>query len=82
MENNLKPYLLRDRSITMVEAVKTGKDDYVEKHLTQTILAGRTMVNVWKASNQVVAVGLNRRGNTVYKKLAKEYATLNVEASN
>ena len=66
----------------MVEAVKTGKDVYVEKPLTQTILERRTMVNVWKASNQVVVVGLNRRGNTAYKKLAKEYATLNVEASN
>ncbi len=59
-------------AIQMVEAVKAGKDVYVEKPLTQTIKEGRTMVNVWKASDRVVAVGLNRRGNEVYQKLAKE----------
>lgn len=59
-------------AIQMTEAVKAGKDVYVEKPLTQTIVEGRTMVNVWKASDRVVAVGLNRRGNEVYQKLAKE----------
>jgi len=59
-------------AIQMIEAVKAGKDVYVEKPLTQTIHEGRTMVNVWKASDRVVAVGLNRRGNEVYQKLAKE----------
>jgi predicted dehydrogenase len=59
-------------AIQMIEAVKAGKDVYVEKPLTQTIHEGRTMVNEWKSSNQVVAVGLNRRGNEVYQKLAKE----------
>jgi predicted dehydrogenase len=58
-------------AIQMIEAVKAGKDVYVEKPLTQTIKEGRTMVNVWKASKQVVAVGLNRRGNEVYQRLAK-----------
>jgi predicted dehydrogenase len=59
-------------AIMMIDAVKAGKDVYVEKPLTQTIKEGRTMVNVWKASDRVVAVGLNRRGNEVYQKLAKE----------
>jgi predicted dehydrogenase len=59
-------------AIMMIEAVKAGKDVYVEKPLTQTIREGRTMVNVWKDSDRVVAVGLNRRGNEVYQKLAKE----------
>lgn len=59
-------------AIQMIEAVKAGKDVYVEKPLTQTIVEGRTMVNVWKASDRVVAVGLNRRGNEVYQKLSKE----------
>lgn len=59
-------------AIQMIEAVKAGKDVYVEKPLTQTIHEGRTMVNVWKASDRVVAVGLNRRGNVVYQNLAKE----------
>ena len=30
------------------------------------------MVNAQKASDRVVIVGLNRRGNRVYQKLAKE----------
>jgi predicted dehydrogenase len=59
-------------AIQMIDAVKAGKDVYVEKPLTQTIREGRTMVNVWKASDRVVAVGLNRRGNEVYQRLAKE----------
>jgi predicted dehydrogenase len=59
-------------AIQMIEAVKAGKDVYVEKPLTQTIVEGRTMVNVWKASDRVVAVGLNRRGNEVYQRLSKE----------
>lgn len=59
-------------AIQMIEAVKAGKDVYVEKPLTQTIKEGRTMVNIWKASDRVVAVGLNRRGNDVYQRLAKE----------
>jgi predicted dehydrogenase len=62
-------------AIQMIEAVKAGKDVYVEKPLTQTIVEGRTMVNVWKASDRVVAVGLNRRGNQVYQKLAKEISS-------
>ena len=59
-------------AVMMNEAVRAGKDVYVEKPLTQTIYEGRSMVNVWKSSKQVVAVGLNRRGNEVYQKLAKE----------
>ncbi len=59
-------------AIQMIEAVKAGKDVYVEKPLTQTIQEGRTMVNVAKASDRVVAVGLNRRGNEVYQRLASE----------
>jgi predicted dehydrogenase len=59
-------------AIQMIDAIKAGKDVYVEKPLTQTIVEGRTMVNEWKASDRVVAVGLNRRGNKVYQKLARE----------
>ena len=59
-------------ALQMIDAIKAGKDVYVEKPLTQTIVEGRTMVNEWKASDKVVAVGLNRRGNKVYQKLAKE----------
>jgi predicted dehydrogenase len=59
-------------AIQMIESVKAGKDVYVEKPLTMTIKEGRAMVNAQKETNRVVAVGLNRRGNEVYQKLAKE----------
>ncbi len=59
-------------ALQTVHAIQAGKDVYVEKPLTQTIFEGRKMVDAQKASNQVVAVGLNRRGNVVYQKLAKE----------
>jgi len=57
-------------AIQTIDAMKAGKDIYVEKPLTATIHEGRAMVNVQKATNRVVAVGLNRRGNRVYQKLA------------
>jgi predicted dehydrogenase len=59
-------------AIQMIEAVKAGKDVYVEKPLTQTIHEGRKMVETQAASKQVVAVGLNRRGSSTYQKLASE----------
>jgi predicted dehydrogenase len=59
-------------AIQMISAVKAGKDVYVEKPLTATIQEGRAMVNAQGESRRVVAVGLNRRGNPVYQKLAKE----------
>ena len=61
-------------AIMMIEAVRAGKDVYVEKPLTQTIKEGRAMVNAQKETNRVVAVGLNRRGNEVYQKLKKVIA--------
>ncbi len=57
-------------ALQMIAAVKAGKDVYVEKPLTNTLHEGRAMVNVWKGSDRVVAVGLNRRGNKVFQKLA------------
>ena len=62
-------------AIQMIEAVEAGKDVYVEKPLTATIKEGRAMVNAQKRTNRVVSVGLNRRGNEVYQKLAKEIST-------
>ncbi len=55
-----------------IHAIGAGKDVYVEKPLTITIAEGRQMVNAQAASKQVVAVGLNRRGASVYRKLAGE----------
>ena len=59
-------------ALITISAIEAGKDVYVEKPLTQTIKEGRMMVNAQAKSKQVVAVGLNRRGNVVYQKLAKE----------
>lgn len=59
-------------ALITVHAIQEGKDVYVEKPLTATIFEGRKMVEIQAASKQVVAVGLNRRGSSVYQKLAKE----------
>ena len=59
-------------ALQTIAAIQAGKDVYVEKPLTITILEGRKMVEAQAASKQVVAVGLNRRGNSFYQKLAKE----------
>jgi predicted dehydrogenase len=59
-------------ALITVHAIQAGKDVYVEKPLTATIFEGRKMVQTQAASKQVVAVGLNRRGSTVYQKLASE----------
>jgi predicted dehydrogenase len=58
-------------AIQTIDAIRAGKDVYVEKPLTATIHEGRSMVNAQVAGKRVVAVGLNRRGNAVYQKLSK-----------
>lgn len=59
-------------ALQTIQAIEAGKDIYVEKPLTQTIHEGRKMVQAQEASNQVVAVGLNRRGSATYQKISKE----------
>lgn len=59
-------------ALQTIHAIQAGKDVYVEKPLTQTIVEGRKMVEVQAESKQIVAVGLNRRGSITYQKLAKE----------
>jgi len=58
-------------AIQTIDAMKAGKDVYIEKPLTATIHEGRAMVDVQKATGRVVTVGLNRRGNRVYNMLAE-----------
>jgi predicted dehydrogenase len=58
-------------ALQTIDAIKAGKDVYVEKPLTATIYEGRAMVNAQMASGRVAAAGLNRRGNLVYQKLSK-----------
>jgi predicted dehydrogenase len=59
-------------ALITISAIQSGKDVYVEKPLTQTIKEGRMMVNAQARSKQIVAVGLNRRGNLIYQRLARE----------
>jgi predicted dehydrogenase len=59
-------------ALQTIDAIKAGKDVYVEKPMTATIFEGRSMVKALSDSKQIAAVGLNRRGNTLYQKLAKE----------
>jgi predicted dehydrogenase len=48
-------------ALQTIDAIQAGKDVYVEKPLTITILEGRKMVEAQAQSKQLVAVGLNRR---------------------
>ena len=59
-------------ALMMIHSVEAGKDVYVEKPLTNTLVEGRRMVQAMEKSGRIVAVGLNRRGNVVFQKLAKE----------
>lgn len=54
-----------------IDAIKAGKDVFVEKPLTKCIHEGRAMIRAWEMSNQVAGVCLNRRGASTYQKLAK-----------
>ena len=59
-------------AIQTIAAIDAGKDVYVEKPLTISLREGRAMVNAHQGSNQVAAVGLNRRGSTIYQHLFQE----------
>jgi predicted dehydrogenase len=59
-------------ALQTIHAIEAEKDVYVEKPLTITLQEGRKMVEAQAASKQVVAVGLNRRGNIVFQQLAKD----------
>lgn len=59
-------------ALQSIDAMNAGKDIFVEKPLTLTVKEGRMMVDAQKKTGRVAAVGLNRRGNGVYQKLANE----------
>ena len=59
-------------ALQTIDAIQAGKDVYVEKPLSKKISEGRRMVEIGKKSQQVVTVGLNRRGAPTFQKLAKE----------
>ena len=59
-------------AIQMIQAVDAGKDVYVEKPLTITLVEGRKMVDAQKRTGRIVTVGLNRRGSPVYQQAVRE----------
>jgi len=54
-------------AIMAIQSMEAGKDVYVEKPLTITILEGRKMVEAAARTRRTVQVGLNRRGSTAYR---------------
>lgn len=59
-------------ALQAIAACEAGKDVYVEKPLSMTIVEGRKMVEAAERSKRVVQVGLQRRSSAVYRKLAAE----------
>ncbi len=58
-------------AIQTIMACQAGKDVYVEKPLSITIVEGRRMVEAARKYNRVVQVGLHRRSSEAYKKVAE-----------
>lgn len=59
-------------AIQTIQAMEAGKEVYVEKPLTITLKEGRAMVKAQERTGRVCAVGLNRRGSSVFQHLAGE----------
>lgn len=59
-------------ALQAIHAMEAGKDVYVEKPLTITIREGRAIVDAQKRTGRVCAVGLNRRGSSVYQQLSEK----------
>jgi predicted dehydrogenase len=57
-------------AVQTIQALQAGKDVYVEKPLTITLVEGRKMVEAQRRTNRVVQVGLNRRASPLYQELA------------
>ncbi|HZW34890.1 MAG TPA: Gfo/Idh/MocA family oxidoreductase [Isosphaeraceae bacterium] len=58
-------------AIQMIAACKAGKDVYVEKPLSMTIVEGRAMVEAARKSDRIVQVGTHRRSSRLYAQLAE-----------
>ena len=58
-------------AIQTITACRAGKDVYVEKPLSVTILEGRRMVEVARETGQVVQVGTHRRSSQLWRQFAQ-----------
>jgi predicted dehydrogenase len=59
-------------AIQTIMACQAGKDVYVEKPLSVTVVEGRKMVEAAKRYDRVVQVGLHRRSSQMYADLARD----------
>ena len=53
-------------AIQTIAACKAGKDVYIEKPLSMTIVEGRAMVEAARRNDRVVQVGTHRRSSRMY----------------
>ncbi len=58
-------------AIQMIAACKAGKDVYVEKPLSMTVVEGRAMVDAARKYDRIVQVGTHRRSSRMYAQLAE-----------
>ena len=58
-------------AIQTIQACESGKDVYVEKPLTISIVEGRRMVEAAERNSRVVQVGLQRRSSAAYASFRK-----------
>ncbi len=58
-------------AIQTIAACKSGKDVYVEKPLSATIVEGRAMVDAARKYERIVQVGTHRRSSRLYARLAE-----------
>jgi predicted dehydrogenase len=59
-------------AIQSIMACEAGKDVYVEKPLSVTIVEGRKMVEAARRHNRVIQVGLHRRSSQTYRQLSRD----------
>jgi len=58
-------------ALQTIDACNAGKDVYVEKPLSLTIVEGRRMVEAAKRTRRVVQVGINRRSSKICREAAE-----------
>jgi predicted dehydrogenase len=58
-------------AIMTVDACRAGKDVYVEKPLSKTVVEGRKMVEAARRHDRVVQVGTHRRSSKLYANVAE-----------
>ena len=59
-------------AIQTIQACRAGKDVYVEKPLSVTVVEGRKMIQAARRYGRIVQVGLHRRSSPMYAQLAQD----------